>query len=53
MTLRFSVFGIELASVEIDFGDQPEQPGQPIKETPVDRIADYFTRRFIKRKLLP
>lgn len=56
MTLRFKVFGVELASLEIDLGDDGGQPATvqfTTKDTVVDRVSDYFTHRFIKRKLLP
>ncbi|AVJ50268.1 hypothetical protein I5J36_gp52 [Mycobacterium phage Mendokysei] len=54
MNVRIRVLGVELASIEVDFDDDGGQAADvAVKLTPLDRMSDYCTRRFIKRKLLP
>jgi hypothetical protein len=53
MKLRFNVLGIDIATITIDI-DWPGHDNTTPAEQPslVDRAADYFTRRFVKRRLL-
>lgn len=52
MTLRLLVLGHEVARLDIIQPDRPSLPGVPEPPKLMDAVADYFTNRFVRRKLL-
>ncbi|QJD52528.1 hypothetical protein PBI_AN9_66 [Mycobacterium phage AN9] len=51
MNISVKILGFEIASVELEFGDdEPTPVADTVVETVVDRMSDWWVKRMLKRR---